>query len=837
MWRQNRGLLWRPRRASGRLSGKDAQRVATTEDEEQRPPENDAMSDARNTPENLPENLPENPSAPPPATTASGAGDAAGLGALDAPPTRGAADAPGARDTAAANYPAPPAFADDEPTARLPRMLDDEPTALLPGIPAVAAPVASTVSSIADSIADSTEAGTMALSALPVSSESAPAPMPAPSAKGARGFGWLDERIPPLRLTPFQRPRRVKPLVWGGLAGAALLLLLPALLASVLWPALGLSSPFGGPPDRIPRGAQAWATATAVTPLAADGASFGAQTYPVDARLAAGYAAHGGQSALGAAVTPAFPCNLGLAQFFANGALLLPSQTPTQARSSADAADHDLSPDLARDGDVDATTHVEWLPLSHALLTGGSAATIGGANSGLTYARLRQATLPVDLRAEPASVKSRIKPNAPLPQIVAQSGGAFVVEGARGGKLVGHSIPAPIWSYINQVGIAPHGWQRDIGEPLTEPLTLTVTGSDGQPHHLLAQAFWQTIIISDLDAPQATSMQPIGLDYLHTFGAPTAYPTAGGRFWTTQDGALRTSPGASAVAVSLNTNAAVTLTGAAQWSQGGLWYAVNWASPSRKGSAWIAPTALSATQLSGPTTAGFDALSPSLASYLSGLGDDVGAQVDDLTRNVVYTYHPNKTFIMASSAKVPLMISYLTMIESQGRGPNSSELATLTAMIERSDNNAAQLIYDTIGYGGGEEGYMRSWGITDYTTNAAGWGWAMWSPADMAHLLSLLQAGKVLNSSDRALAFHLMQSIESDQRFGVGDTAPDNATVAMKDGWVPGPDGSWWVNTSGIVTVGGEKYIITVYTGEQNSFGSGQNIVNHVCGAVAQTMV
>ena len=161
----------------------------------------------------------------------------------------------------------------------------------------------------------------------------------------------------------------------------------------------------------------------------------------------------------------------------------------------------------------------------------------------------------------------------------------------------------------------------------------------------------------------------------------------------------------------------------------------------------------------------------------------------------------------------------------------------LTAMIERSDNNAAQLIYDTIGYGGGEEGYMRSWGITDYTTNAAGWGWAMWSPADMAHLLSLLQAGKVLNSSDRALAFHLMQSIESDQRFGVGDTAPDNATVAMKDGWVPGPDGSWWVNTSGIVTVGGEKYIITVYTGEQNSFGSGQNIVNHVCGAVAQTMV
>jgi Beta-lactamase enzyme family len=730
---------------------------------------------------------------------------------------------------------------------------DKEQAPLLPGVPDVAAP----------------EAQADALSAILGAAESKPAPdapatpstltvldarrdaeagtLPAPPLSGAAlgapeapakpllTFDWLDDRIPPLRLTPFQRPRKIKPLVWGGLAGAALLLLLPALLASALWPTLGLASPFGGPPDHLPRGARAWVSATAITPLADDDANFGAQTYPVDAQLAAGYAAHGGLTTLGAAITPAFTCNLGLAQFFANGALLQVSQgsAPQQAATSAD---HDLAPELARDGDLDATTDVEWLPLSHALLAGGSAALIGGAGSDLTYAKLRQATLPVELRAEPASVKQHIKPNAPLPQSVTQGDGAFVVEGSRGGAFVGHSIPAPIWSYITQAQVAPHGWQRDIGEPLTEPLSLTVTGSDGQPHHLLTQAFWQTIIVSDLDAPQATTMQPIGLDYLHTFGAPTAYPSAGGRFWTTQDGALRTSPGARALAVSLNTNAAVTLTGAAQWSQGTLWYAVNWASPSRKGGAWIATTALSATQPSGPTTAGFDALSPSLASYLSGLGEDAGVQVDDLSRNMIYTYHPGNMFIMASSAKVPLLVSYLTMIESQGRGPNSFEMATMTAMIEQSDNNAAQVIYDTIGYDAGQQSYMRSWGITDYSPNSNGWGWGEWSPSDMAHLLSLLQTGKVLNSSDRALAFNLMESIESDQRFGVGDTAPSHATVAMKDGWVTGPDGSWFVNTSGIVTVGSETYIITVYTGEQNSFGSGQDIVNHVCGAVAQAL-
>ena len=36
--------------------------------------------------------------------------------------------------------------------------------------------------------------------------------------------------------------------------------------------------------------------------------------------------------------------------------------------------------------------------------------------------------------------------------------------------------------------------------------------------------------------------------------------------------------------------------------------------------------------------------------------------------------------------------------------------------------------------------------------------------------------------------------------------------AALKDGWVPGPDGLWAVNSSGIVTLGGETYLIAVHT-------------------------
>lgn len=638
-----------------------------------------------------------------------------------------------------------------------------------------------------------------------------------------------DERIMPLRMTPLRHRRRARPAIWGALAGAALLLLLPALLAFTLWPAIGITTPFGGAPDRIPRGATAWATASAHTSLTAANSAFGEQSYPVDAQFAAAYATRGGQSVLGSAITPAFTCNLGLVQFFAGGALLHEGAATASAPHAGD-----LDPDLARDGVRDPASGAVWLPLSHALLTDGSAAPIGSAGSATTYATLRAATAATQLEPKPANT-SHIKASAPLPQTIVTGDSAFVVEGLRAGALVGHSIPAPIWAYINQAQIAPNGWESDIGEPVTEPVPISVT-SGGQQRQLLAQVFWQTIIVTDRDDPLQTWMEPVGLDYLRTAGAPTALVSAGSHLWTTQDGALRTAPGASELAVGLNTNAAITLTGDTQWHDAALWYAARWSTPSRSGAAWVAAGAVTATQPSGLVSAGFDALSPGLASYLNSWGDEVGAVVYDITRGTTYTYQPNQKFIMASSAKVPLMVSYLEHIEAQGRRPNSYELSVLTAMIVHSDNNAAEVIYDTLGFDSGQRSYMRSWGITDYTPDPNGWGWGQWSPADMAHLLTLLQSGQVLNSADRALAWSLMRSVESDQRFGVGDTAPAGATVAMKDGWVPGPDGAWAVNTSGLVTLGGESYIITVYTREQNSFGSGEAIVNHVCAAVADAL-
>jgi beta-lactamase class A len=239
---------------------------------------------------------------------------------------------------------------------------------------------------------------------------------------------------------------------------------------------------------------------------------------------------------------------------------------------------------------------------------------------------------------------------------------------------------------------------------------------------------------------------------------------------------------------------------------------------------------------SGPAMLDLKALSPDLAQYVAGVaatGTDIGVAVYDVTGNRYYSYNQNETFTLASSSKVYILCGYLDMLERQGRSPNSNERAQMYAMITRSDNNAAQWLYNRLGQESGQRSFLQRIGITDYVGRGYDWGWAQLSPASMVHILSLLHTGKLLSDADRAYALGLMGQVDLG-RWGVGDQAPDGAQVYMKDGWVTGPDDLWAQNSSGIVVTSGETYIISVYTAHQPRYDWSR--VQHVCGAVADIL-
>jgi hypothetical protein len=607
-------------------------------------------------------------------------------------------------------------------------------------------------------------------------------------------------------------------------------LLVPALAGGVWWHVNNVPATLVVI-HRTPQGGEfPWSNATRTTAPMPQYAAFAQDNNPVDPAFQAYYTRVNGATLLGNALTPAYLTQLGWTQIFANGALVAPTESGATSKTSPPDG---LDSSLLHKGSFDSATGVVRLPLLDILLTAGSTIPVGSDDSAITYVTIRNATDPSHL--------AHLQLAQPT-ETTATDDGIFVSESASHGTAAGHIIPLSIWNYITNSAIAPDGWQETFGNPLTEALPATTT-LNNTTHHLLVQTFALAAVAVDLDSDDdhgqpIGGVLPQGRDYLETLGPPAVVATTGTNVWLTGNAALVSTPGGSVASVHLGKNFPLSLSGQAQWLGPTLWYETAWKSLQQSGSGWTPANLVTLTPPAKDAAAwaSFDALSPDIAKYLAGFGNNVGSVVYDMTRNRYYAYNETTPFVLASSSKVSIMVSYLLWLESQGRGPSAAENITLTNMIEHSDNNAAQLLFDRLGGNSGQAAFYRHIGVTGYVSNPYGWGWGSLPPLGQMQVLTLLQEGKILTAHDRAYALNLMYHIEPDQHMGVGETLPPGATVAMKDGWVPAPDGLWAINTSGIVTAGKETYIIVVYTAHQSDYDGAWNITRHVCKAVGQLL-
>jgi hypothetical protein len=625
---------------------------------------------------------------------------------------------------------------------------------------------------------------------------------------------------------------------------AVSLLLLSLLVTSSIWPAarvllathrqtLHAKPPAPAMSERSAQaisGALDWDDATQTTQASVSVPTTAQAGATLDPAFQAYYQKHGGTAALGTPLTPGFQTPDGWMQFFTNTALLQPAHaaTATSTPAAGLGGTNDPITTLIHQGIHDSATGIVELPLLHSLLVAGSEASLLGPAGGMTYIDLRTATA-----SQHMVIGSLDKSSADT---------VFVPEGIVSGKLAGHQVPTALWDFINSPSVAPDGWQVDFGVPLTEALPGTLTASNGSVHQVLIQAFWQTVLVldqDDTDASGAPLIQRLALghDYLATFGYPAATTTAGVKVWLNGSTVVRGAPAESGVALAhLGLNWPVTLSGAAQWVAGALWYQITWHAARDSGTGWLpASTTTSSAPPAGSNGMGqasLDALSPSLAGYLAQLNGDAGVAIYDVTRNQYYSDYGDNTYVMGSSAKIPIILTYLNWVEQQGRGLINDEDWLMQTMIENSNNDSAQTLFDTDGGDPAIISYLQSIGLGGYTSNPNGWGWATFSPGMMVRLLWKLYDGHILNGHDRSYVLNLMSNVEADQRFGVGDTAPSGASVAMKDGWLTAPDGLWAANSSGIVTSSHETYIISVYTAEQSDLNTNRSILQHVCAAV-----
>jgi len=179
-------------------------------------------------------------------------------------------------------------------------------------------------------------------------------------------------------------------------------------------------------------------------------------------------------------------------------------------------------------------------------------------------------------------------------------------------------------------------------------------------------------------------------------------------------------------------------------------------------------------------------LSTDIQGALRGREGHHAVTVYDAVTGVSCATDSTRHFDSASIVKAIILGALLRWHQQAGTPLSSWEKHEATLMITQSDNDAATALWDEVGMSRlqhfldlakmnetqlGQDGY---WGLTQVTAH------------DEMLLLKLLTLpNSVLSNSSRAYQLGLMADVISAQRWGTPAGAPKDATVHVKNGWLP----------------------------------------------------
>jgi beta-lactamase family protein len=144
-----------------------------------------------------------------------------------------------------------------------------------------------------------------------------------------------------------------------------------------------------------------------------------------------------------------------------------------------------------------------------------------------------------------------------------------------------------------------------------------------------------------------------------------------------------------------------------------------------------------------------------------------------------YGYRPDHDEWSASVVKAMLMVAYLNMTSVDNRVLTAHDRDLLTPMITESDNDDAQIVFDTVGQGA-LRALAHRVGMTHFATSPI-WGETEVTAADQTRFF--LHIDSFIPARHRAYAMSLLAGIVPSQRWGIGEVAPKGWKLYFKGGW------------------------------------------------------
>ena len=226
-------------------------------------------------------------------------------------------------------------------------------------------------------------------------------------------------------------------------------------------------------------------------------------------------------------------------------------------------------------------------------------------------------------------------------------------------------------------------------------------------------------------------------------------------------------------------------------------------------------------------------LSADLAAALRGRTDTVAIAVRDPAGGLSCALHASRHFDSASVVKATIMAAVLRRAQEQRRGLTPRETAGLRAMITRSDNNAASMLWADLGRAR-VAAFLALAAMTATVPGSGGyWGLTQITATDEMRLLDVLtDRHDVLSARWQAYALGLMAAVVPGQRWGAPFGTPAGVTAHNKNGWLPRAARGWRVHSLGIFTGAGRDYRMAVLTDGNRSMDYGVDTVQRVALAV-----
>jgi beta-lactamase class A len=221
-------------------------------------------------------------------------------------------------------------------------------------------------------------------------------------------------------------------------------------------------------------------------------------------------------------------------------------------------------------------------------------------------------------------------------------------------------------------------------------------------------------------------------------------------------------------------------------------------------------------------------LSKDIAAAIRGRSGYIAIRVEDVRTGVECRYNEGHRSHSASVVKATILAALLYWRQHTHTSLTSTEKHEATLMIEYSDNNAANYLWNDVGHTRLNQ-FIKAAAMTETELNSGGyWGLSEITARDELQLTRLLtEHNSVLTDSSRAYELNLMNHVVSYERWGVPAGAPSGLTVYVKNGWLNDPV-LWVINSIGAIEGHGRDYKMAILTygnpGEQYGINTVQAI-------------